>query len=519
MSTIRSPSSPSWWGAVRLPALPLQALAVDADEAVLVASPKQKVLCCTRRCEEEGVLPGMPLSTAQVLVEARVCMRDMKAESALLSAVCEQLYALTPYLQPFSARPGDEMSAEGLVLEMSRSVRLFGGEGPLLERLLLLLRNTGLHFCYASAYSAEAAWLLSYAPESERRSQQDHTSWFAHCVERVLAMPLAAVDVFPQHIAALEGMGFQSMRDLWRHWQGDGHLALRKRFDTGFIEWLQAVLPPREEAQHDLFSGVQARPAPVYEPRQDYEDGLHFDYPIPTVELLQAPLKMLLQNLGDYLLARQLQCSGVTWVFSDIYHNEERRSVRCVPLHRDWHLLYELSVIQLEQSGLPFEVDYLELREPCVSALQSQGQSLPLTSTTHGNADLQKALQLTTARIQARVGENNVFKVSYRDDAIPERATARVAVHEEAAQGPAQGRDYLTRPDWLFNTPIAIGEHQNALQWHGRIQLVRGPERIEGHWWDTPTLRDYYIAVREDHVRLWVFHDLDRQRWYVHGVF
>ena len=71
----------------------------------------------------------------------------------------------------------------------------------------------------------------------------------------------------------------------------------------------------------------------------------------------------------------------------------------------------------------------------------------------------------------------------------------------------------------LFATPVAIEQRPQGLYWRGYLRLTLGPERIQGNWWNTPSARDYFLAQRHDHVRLWVFLDLHRQHWFVHGIF
>jgi protein ImuB len=49
--------------------------------------------------------------------------------------------------------------------------------------------------------------------------------------------------------------------------------------------------------------------------------------------------------------------------------------------------------------------------------------------------------------------------------------------------------------------------------------LIAGPERIQGQWWNEPSARDYFIGLRQDQQRLWLFWDLHKQQWFVQGIF
>ena len=55
----------------------------------------------------------------------------------------------------------------------------------------------------------------------------------------------------------------------------------------------------------------------------------------------------------------------------------------------------------------------------------------------------------------------------------------------------------------------------------GRLELVRGPERIESGWWDGHDIaRDYFEARHPDGACYWIYRELRaRGDWYVHGVF
>ncbi len=89
-----------------------------------------------------------------------------------------------------------------------------------------------------------------------------------------------------------------------------------------------------------------------------------------------------------------------------------------------------------------------------------------------------------------------------------------------------------TRPLRLLSEPLDVTE---SLQGGGRnsVQPVlrafgtswsivdrTGPERIQTAWWsDCPCARDYYRLLAACGSRLWVYRELDSDRWYLHGFF
>lgn len=52
-----------------------------------------------------------------------------------------------------------------------------------------------------------------------------------------------------------------------------------------------------------------------------------------------------------------------------------------------------------------------------------------------------------------------------------------------------------------------------------QMQLLTGPERIEGNWWQQSICRDYYVARHRDGMRYWVYQDRITQNWFIHGAF
>ncbi len=81
----------------------------------------------------------------------------------------------------------------------------------------------------------------------------------------------------------------------------------------------------------------------------------------------------------------------------------------------------------------------------------------------------------------------------------------------------------LQRPSWLLKKPIPIrSTHRDAfasLHWRGRLFLVRGPERIDSHWWQEHVQRDYYHAKHERGNLFWVYQDRRNKGWFIHGLF
>jgi hypothetical protein len=64
-------------------------------------------------------------------------------------------------------------------------------------------------------------------------------------------------------------------------------------------------------------------------------------------------------------------------------------------------------------------------------------------------------------------------------------------------------------------------DHETPLRYHDRrwhrLTAAAGPDRISGGQWEDGYAREYFRAVREDGVLVWLFRDARRGRWYLHG--
>ena len=80
--------------------------------------------------------------------------------------------------------------------------------------------------------------------------------------------------------------------------------------------------------------------------------------------------------------------------------------------------------------------------------------------------------------------------------------------------------------------PLRLAVRANRPLYQGLLQLLSGPHRVEGGWWDRVTddtgttarvvVRDYWVALSEHAGVLWIFQARlaqDDTSWFLHGVF
>ncbi len=496
------------WLALRLPELPLNALGFDADTPrALAITEKQQVVCSNAHARAMGIIPGTNATTARLLGDCELLPRDSLQEQQALAQLAERMYQFTPYIETYSNKTQAEA---GLLLEVSRCLKLFAGLKPLAERIFASLQATPYCFECGLAHTAKGAWLLSY--QQHALTGNEHKDLF---LQRLQTVPVQWLHDYPQAVEALQKSGFHTLGDISRQIDAQTISSIKKRFGAPFT---QAVCDIFAIEQSFLQSSLFEQPVAVYRPQEFFFDSLQFDYPVSLTEQLQWPIESMLQKLTQFLRKRQLQCQHIEWKLYDIHHNSEWLQVHCDSGQSHAQLLCELTRVQLEQRQLPFEVDTLELICRHTSPVQNRSQNLDFDGS-HPQQRQTQNFAVTAARLKARLGERALFKIGYCDSHIPEASSLALATGEPVNQQLPEPQQQALRPTWLFDTPLPVQEQRQGLYWRGQLQILAGPERIEGNWWDTPTARDYFMAQRQDYLRVWIFHDLHKQQWFVQGVF
>lgn len=441
-----------------------------------------------------------------------------------LMGLCESLYQFTPHLQIYIS---EYTQAHGVLLEISRSLTLFGGVKLLLQAVhqhLQSLEDSSFHqYAYALAHSAQAAWLCSFIEGQnqlldsiEEIIQQHKADELRNFFRQQLQqLPVTLLEDFPRAVTALEQTGFITLGDVMQQIHASGLRSFTKRFGNEFSAYLSDMLDISQDLnQPGLFSA----PVPLFQPETHFVERLDLEFPSTQLDLLEPGLELLLQKLSKYLHQRQHQCQMIEWHLISIYREREIVRVHCDTPQQQSQLLLDLSLIQLDQFAFRFAVDQLELHCPFTSPLQAQAYHLDFSQQAPSHKTTQD-FALTTAKLKARLGNSAIYKISYRDDHLPELSNEVIGYQKSSWQVLPKAQQQALRPKWLLAHPQMIEQTLTGLHWKGKLQLLAGPERIHTHWWDTPSSRDYFMAQRQDGLRVWIYKDLQQQQWFVQGIF
>lgn len=496
------------WLAIRFFDLPLTALKMEGiDETPVVVVEKKRVVYVNPLAEEAGADLGMDMTTAQLLCGSEIVERNRRKEEDSLHELSEQLYQFSPHITRYCSSGAAQ---SGLLLEISSCLKLFGGLKAFCDKINLFLEQTPYGFDFGLAHSAKAAWYLSftYYEITGDETKQDF-------IERLNRLPIELFFDYPKAAEALSKTGFSTFGDLAIQIAGKSISSFKKRLGQEFTDVLCEIY---DIDQDFLQSSLFEKPRENYKPDEWFEEEYQFEFPVTIVDQLKPAIENLLQQLSDYLRKRQQQCQGIEWRISDIYKQKKSINVNSDTPQSHWQLLYDLTLIQLENQELPFEVDTIALECRNTTPILHRSLILDFDQSKRKNKSVQD-YAVVIAKLKTRLGDAAVYKLSYKDNCIPELSNSIISLAERCNQDIPDVHLSALRPTWLLPEPEPIEERDRRLYWDGYLTPHVGPERIVSHWWKEKIARDYYLAIRHDNLRVWIFHDLYTKKWFVHGVF
>ncbi len=404
-------------------------------------------------------------------------------------------------------------SPAAVLLELSGSVRLFGGLEPIRQALLAHMQRRGLHGRLVAAPAALAALWLARAggPDALDRRR------LAGCLA---PLPLTVTGWPDAVISLLADMGVRTVGDCLRL-PRDG---FTRRAGKEYLRELDVALLRVQQ------------PRPLFQPADRIE--LEQQLPVESCDLhlLIQAADRLLQRAVVVLRQKQVRMTGMQFRFHHRNRPPTHSSLTLVEPVDEPERLHALMRDRFERIALPAPVRAITLRSGRLLAKQFRDASL-FDSVTNAEQTVEAERNLLE-RFLGRLGGRRVRGVALAADHRPERAcidlpaaqvptadshaatsstaagTAGLAGLSPSRNGRMLPRD---RPLWLLQTAQLLNPG------HGWVWLS-GPERIDAGWWDgEDAQRDYYTIRTAQGQRLWVYRDRrDRSgagRWYLHGLF
>ena len=563
------------WLALYCPTLPLDCIlrrwprGLDPALAVTDLDGSRRLIAVvTGRAEACGVVAGQSVATALSLMPDLVLIaRKLEDERIALTEAALAVLRFTPIVS---------LRVSGLVMEISASLKLFGGRRSLKKSLAETMRVQGLTVVAAEAPTPHGAWLLAKErarrmPSSSRSANTRGTE--AHDQARTPRLP----DAFAVRLAALPIVHLESCRSLVKRLDGIGIetfgdlrrlpvKGLARRFGTALIEELARA------------AGDKPDPQIVYEAPARFDTRIELMARVETAEALVFASQRLLAQMTGWLTARRAAVRSFTLT---LHHDRWTRdaiepTAVTIALATPSSELSRLAMLVRER------MSHLELKAP-VLELSLEASTIVDERETHGTLfpereQSSETLARLLEKLTARLGPDAMARIERVADHRPERAwreirgvelerppaassassSSRMLIADSAkrsvgqrdglrviqeinkAIGPKDGSkplpdagiDWTTcgdacgpRPVWLLSEPCQL-EMRGHKPWFEAmpLELVAGPERIETGWWDdAPATRDYFIGENATGRLVWIYRERlplpGRALWYLQGLF
>ena len=446
------------------------------------------VACANAAARAAGIRTGQAVAAAKALAgELHVLEREPAAEREALERIAAWASQFTPMVS---------LEAQGVVLEVEGSLRLFQGHAQLTAAILRGIRALGFRAAVGVAPTPLAARLFARA-EIQGRGVRSCLAP-ADLRERVAELPLFLLDWPEKTLARLTDLGIVRLRDVL-DLPADG---LARRFG------------PEIAASLDCLMGRRADPRLPYSAPPRFRSRLELPADAEGVEALLFPLKRLLAEFEGHARGRGAGAQRMTLWLEHGGKVRTRLALDFASPEREADFILAIAREKLGRLALPAATLALDLRADALVAYAPRS-----TAWLPGPQEQQLDGERLVQRLAARLGSDRVFGIALADDHRPGKDWAMVP----AARNSRGDRkpDARRRPAWLLPKPrrLIVEDSHPVLQ--GALDLVAGPERIEAGWWDGEEVRrDYYVATNGRGESFWIFREhRDLCAWYLHGVF
>lgn len=461
----------------------LHARPVDGPFALtLTQNNANRIYCLNSAAEARGLYRGMPFSDARAFCPDLVSRpADVRADARFLGSLLRWATRWCPWV-------GFE-GHDGLVLDITGSAHLFGGEEAMLAALRARMTRAGLEAQIGLGETRGAAWARAHFGEGATLED----------------LPVAALRLDAELVTALQRMGLRTIGQL----ACSARAPLARRFGPGLLLRLDQAFGQQPEqispeADPPHFGVRMTLPEPI---------GLEAD--------VMAGAERLLNRLCDKLRDQQSGARVLRLTLRRVDGDAQDVELRLArPLR------YPARILPLFQRGVSevdagFGIDQLRLEAV-------QVEPLPPEQVAHVSAHDPGRLDDLISRIGTRIGLENVQRFLPADSHIPERS---FLIAPAAYSKPESGWVRLRpRPIILFPPePIAAtgSRPPERFRWR-RMALTTGratgPERITPEWWLVDDawqsgLRDYWRVETRQGRRLWMFYTPQNPGWFVQGEF
>jgi protein ImuB len=517
----------------------------------------QVLVSLSVEAEAAGLALGQPLRDATAICP------DLLTLPADPPGEAQFLLTLRRWAGRFSPWVAEEPPA-GLMIDLTGSAHLHGGEEGVLARVAEDCEGLGLAVRAAIADTPGAAWALARyarsgtaplrsgdAIDQEARATRSRAAkrrgWErgggpprvvtakgaetavvappGRLYEALADLPLAALRLPADVVDRLTRLGLRRIGEI----AGIPRAALARRFGADTLRRLDQAL------------GLEPEPVSPARPPMHFAVRLTLPDPIGLRSDVEAALDRLLPPFCDKLKAKGRGVRRV--LFQGFRANGGVASVE-VGLARasdSPDRIRPLLHLKLDQIDAGFGIDCLRLEAlatEAVSAVQHRGQ-IEVTEQALANAGRvpvgsAQALEDLIGRLGARLGTEAVLRLHPADSHVPAKSAkvlmaAWIQPHDGPWPAPAAPRPLVMFRPEPVDAP-EVPDLPTRFRWRRRefrLRMAAGPERLQPEWWfEDPDwrggMRDYWRVETEGGERLWLFYGRGgavTDQWYCEGVF
>lgn len=474
---------------------------------------QQYVVACCGAAAACGVRPGLSVAEANALIRNRPVRVADEAPAEDRAALLGLARWALRYAPRVAIGPDDS-----LLIDLIGTDRLYPDQRLLLRRIRLQLHRMGITARLALAPTFTSAAALARAARKTPLIVDHH-----RLVDELARLPIASLGVEPTVIQSLSEVGITHigrLLDLPRS-------ALIQRYGRSLVRLLDQAL------------GRVAESLEPIRPAEPMIERIDLPGPVKQIQAIQQIAQQLIESLCDRLIRRQQGARCFELAMHRIDGHIERRVIRLTrPGYRSKHL-WRLMRLQLEQLPLGEGIEQVELRADELAAVHEIQASWWSTDSGEAADAMPTALGELVDVMVNRLGAQRVVQVSPRSTWVPERNFERCPADAPRSKPRRQmALPDEDRPSRLFSKPrpmqvIRLSPDGGPvwLQVDGRSRRVidcHGPRRIEKPWWDEPPppsndatpgwARDYWQVQDSSGRWLWIFHERNSDRWFVHGL-
>jgi protein ImuB len=396
-----------------------------------------------------------------------------------------------------------------VLLEVEQSMRLFGGEQNVYQ-----LVETGAAELGVSRLAWGPTSLAALAC-----ARMGICDGFAGPLAKVLdPLPFECLDAVSAHGATLVRLGCRTLADVRKLPRG----GISRRFDSQLLLAL------------DQAYGLRPEGYPWVTLPETFCAKLELPGRVDTAPGLMFGARRLLVQMCGWLTARRCGTTAFTlhWCH-DVMRSKDagdggELTVRTAQPTQNVDHLTRLLSENLAKVTLKAPAGELVLSATEVTPYIEQSHSLVPDDRATG-----EAIDLVLERIEARLGKKRVLRPVLTEDTRLEwmnhwqpMSTKRPATKVRQVPGP--------QPTWILKKPLRLDVNGNRPLYQGPLQLLLGPERVEGGWWhrvkdaegNQQTMnvaRDYWVALSQHAGALWIFQQRlpkdTAASWFLHGLF